>query len=292
MHKYLRAVGFSEICTRKELKEVIEKMTANPYKREYMDHGPHSMLIEYTSMSSPSTGLVIRGDLDETDTLAIDFYYPICVGRNISTNEETTIERHSEKDTYGGLCEDNRLGVSLIYYLQNQMEYKKETILSPERKAPLIFSGLSTQGKIMLPIMKNDRDKKKIKEMALTRTQLIEAAKHGDENAMENLTLGEIDTYTMLSKRIQKEDVFSLVDSYFMPYGLECDLYSILGEIEEVSEEINVFTREKLFVLDLNCNGMSFTICINAKDLLGEPQVGRRFKGSIWLQGKLQYSSL
>ena len=28
---------------------------------------------------------------------------------------------------------------------------------------------------------------------------------------------------------------------------------------------------------------------INEKDLYGEPQVGRRFKGSIWLQGYINF---
>ena len=30
-------------------------------------------------------------------------------------------------------------------------------------------------------------------------------------------------------------------------------------------------------------------VCINEKDLLGEPKEGRRFKGVIWLQGRLNY---
>ena len=51
--------------------------------------------------------------------------------------------------------------------------------------------------------------------------------------AIESLTLEDMDTYTTISKKIQKEDVFSLVDTYFMPYGVECDQYSILGEITE-----------------------------------------------------------
>ena len=33
----------------------------------------------------------------------------------------------------------------------------------------------------------------------------------------KGLTMEDIDTYTMITRRIQKEDVFSIVDSYFMP---------------------------------------------------------------------------
>ena len=45
--------------------------------------------------------------------------------------------------------------------------------------------------------------------------------------AIENLTLEDIDTYSMLSRRIANEDILSIVDSYFMPYGIESDQYSI-----------------------------------------------------------------
>ena len=37
--------------------------------------------------------------------------------------------------------------------------------------------------------------------------------------------------YSQVSKRLANEDIFSIVDTYFMPYGIECDLYSIMGEI-------------------------------------------------------------
>ena len=43
----------------------------------------------------------------------------------------------------------------------------------------------------------------------------------------------DIDAYTMIARRIQHEDVYTIVDSYFMPYGLECDLYNVMGEITE-----------------------------------------------------------
>ena len=28
-------------------------------------------------------------------------------------------------------------------------------------------------------------------------------------------------------------------------------------------------------------------VCINEKDLLGEPAIGRRFRGNVWMQGNL-----
>ena len=89
----------------------------------------------------------------------------------------------------------------------------------------------------------------------------------------------------MISKRIHKEDVFSIVNTTFMPYGIESDQYSILGEIKEVEEIINPMTKEELYAMEIECNDLSFRLVINKNDLLGEPAVGRRFKGNIWMQG-------
>ena len=106
---------------------------------------------------------------------------------------------------------------------------------------------------------------------------------------MESLTLDDIDTYSMISRRIIHEDVFTIVDTYFMPYGMECDKYSILGEILEVAIRINRLTQEELYIMKLSCNELVFDVCINKKDLLGEPMAGRRFKGTVWLQGKINF---
>ena len=51
----------------------------------------------------------------------------------------------------------------------------------------------------------------------------------------------------------------------------------------------NIVTGEEICQLTVDCNDMQFDICINKKDLLGEPEVGRRFKGLIWLQGQLHF---
>ena len=127
------------------------------------------------------------------------------------------------------------------------------------------------------------------KKNSQDRNYLIAAAREGDEDAIENLTLEDIDTYSMLSRRIANEDILSIVDSYFMPYGIESDQYSILGEIVDYRMENNKMTGDKICLLTLDCNDLIYDVCINEKDLLGEPAIGRRFKGVIWMQGKVNY---
>jgi hypothetical protein len=93
----------------------------------------------------------------------------------------------------------------------------------------------------------------------------------------------------MISRRILHEDILTIVDSYFMPFGIECDQYQVLGTILFYTKVYNSLTREAIYQMTIECNGMQFDICINAADLLGEPETGRRFKGNIWLQGRVNF---
>ena len=100
----------------------------------------------------------------------------------------------------------------------------------------------------------------------------------------------DIDIYSSISRRIMTEDVFTLVDTYIMPYGLECDLYSVMGEILDVKNVENELSGEEVSILTLNCNDLVFDVCINRADLIGEPLKGRRFKGTIWLTGEISFN--
>ncbi len=118
---------------------------------------------------------------------------------------------------------------------------------------------------------------------------LLNAARNGDQTAIETLTLDDIDTYTKVSRRLRNEDVFSIVDTYFMPYGAECDMYSIMGEILAVRVRYNPVTDRKIYHMKLNVNELKFDICVPADSVMGEPEIGRRFKGTIWLQGYINF---
>ena len=98
-----------------------------------------------------------------------------------------------------------------------------------------------------------------------------------------------MDTYSSLSRRVSREDVLTIVESSFIPYGIESDQYIIIGEILNFYQVPNKLTGENVWILAINCNDLKFDVCINEKDLLGEPKIGRRFKGRIWMQGHLNF---
>ena len=54
----------------------------------------------------------------------------------------------------------------------------------------------------------------------------------------------------------------------------------------------DIYTKEEIYKFKVDCNDVLFTVCINSKDLLGQPEVGRRFKGQIWMQGILNFEEV
>ncbi|MCD8082521.1 MAG: DUF3881 family protein, partial [Clostridiales bacterium] len=215
-----------------------------------------------------------------------EYYYPILYGSDGSSHADCSIQPHTEKETFGGLLDEYRVGISLIFYVNNALEYQEREIRRlPLKVASVNLTGLASEGKILLPIRKTRKQLEMEQVTAKAHHSLIEAAKNGDTDAMETLTIEDIDLYSQISRRMMKEDVYSIVDSSFMPSGIECDLYSVVGEIIHICEKTNAITNELVYDLTLSCNDIRFHVAIARRDLTGEPKTGRRFKGQIWMQG-------
>ena len=286
MHKFLRAVGFSDI-RKKDLDFILEEIIEHP---EVMKVTRDSQGYEFAELSKSygtNLGIMVRGHYDEDDTFHMEYYYPFVHAFDISTQEQVDIDRYVEKEAYAGICDEMRLGVTLIFYLQNAAEFLSEyrNNIHVKHLHGAILSALSIDGKVILPIAQQEGEKQVSDYRYEKRKQLLAEARDGNEDAIESLTLEDMDTYTRLTERVMNEDILSIVDSTFMPYGFESDQYHILGEILELEEVKNVLTNEKLYSMKVECNDIIFSVTINQKDLLGEPSVGRRFKGSIWMQG-------
>lgn len=291
MHKYLKAVGFSRITKRSQIREIIQDVIKNYDEKTAVENHPEGIFVEFSKNYGCDCGITVCGQYEDDDKFHVDYYFPFFRGTGVTTQEQVSIERHADKESFAGACDDLRIGVTLIFYLQNPAEYmlehyKGNMLLGNQ---PLTLSGLAKEGNILFPVQKDKEAVKLERELAKNRNHLIAAARNGDEEAMESLTMDDIDRYAMVNQRIATEDIFSIVDSYFMPFGIECDQYNIMGEILDFMTFKNILTGEEICQLTVESNDMQFDICINRADLLGEPQIGRRFKGTIWLQGQLHF---
>lgn len=290
MHSFLEAIGFDQMDSSK-LRKILNLVVDEP---NYMNSAKDSNGNEFIEISKDfgkSIGITICGSYSEDGKFETDYYYPYFQGSKITSEEYIDIEKRSDKESYAAVCDEIKVGVTLIFHLQNTAEYLKNKSIWEKKHKPKMYaniSALSLDAKILFPINKSKKQIQKNEEITQNRNHLLAAAREGDEDAIESLTLEDIDMYSMLSRRIVNEDILSIVDSYFMPYGIESDQYSVLGEILNVCYTENEFTGHKICIMTVDTNNLIYDICVNEKDLLGEPLIGRRFKGTIWLQGSVK----
>jgi len=291
MHSFLRAIGFSKLKKKKELDQLIKEIIEHPTRLEISKDSNGNEFAEISKEFGGCIGITICGEYLDDETFHMDYYYPYFCGSPNKTEAGIEVEKHSEKESYAGICDEVNLGVSLIFYLQNISEFLKEKQKNAKQLNTLTatLSALSLDGKILFPIQKSEKQIQNTKINSQNRNHLIAAARDGDEDAIENLTLEDIDLYSKISRRIIKEDILTIVDSYFMPFGIESDQYSVLGEIGNFALVKNKITQEDIYIMTINSNDVVFDVCINKKDLLGEPIIGRRFKGNVWMQGRINY---
>ncbi len=290
MHSYLRAIGFSKLASESETERLLNEVFHDYTERELAKNDNRVLFIQMKKEFAPDMGIMLCGDLDSAG-FHKRYYIPYFEGLNSSTTEEVTIEKRVDGDSYAGVCDDSRVGVSIIFYLLNAAEFERESFANGtvQKTLSVNFSGLSTNGMILLPVQKDRKQIDLQQKNTVKHSQLLNAAKNGDQEAIEDLTIEDMDLYSMVSRRICEEDLYTIVDTFFMPYGVECDCYQIMGTIQHCRMVKNSATKEEIWQLGLECNDLLLDVCINKADLLGEPAAGRRFKGTIWLQGKADF---
>lgn len=290
MHLFLKSIGFSQLNNRKDIEALLDEVI-HAYDEKNLVEVEGRFYGQISKNFGCDMGISLWGEYDEEDNFHIEYYFPYFKGSGITTQEQIMVERHGATESYAGACDDIRIGVSIIFYLQNCGEYRTEIAKGFLKKdpQPVTLSGLAKEGRILLPVQKDTEQVRIEQEITKNRNQMLMEARKGDEEAIENLTMDDIDMYSMICQRIQNEDVFSIVDSYFMPYGVECDQYNVMGEIVDCNSFRNTYTGEEVFQITINCNDMEFDVCVNATDLMGEPAIGRRLKAVVWLQGHLHF---
>lgn len=290
MHKFLRAIGFGIYQKDRDVNKLLDEIAEESTEMQRIQLDEETNLCEIRKEVAPGMGIAIFGHMDKDGVFHRSYYYPYLRSEDVTSAVSCSIQRHTERETYAGLLEEYKVGISLIFYIDNSFECRERLLDHRSMETKHVkLTGLAVSGKIILPIQKTERQKAKARVTAKERNTLLEAAKNGDEDAMESLTIEDIDMYSQISRRMMKEDIYSIIDSCFMPSGIECDLYSVIGEIVKIDEKKNLITGEVVYDLTLECSDIIFHVGVAKQDLVGEPRQGRRFKGQIWMQGKVMF---
>ena len=109
---------------------------------------------EFQKEYGQDVGITLCGELDDHDQFDMEYYFPYFQGSGVTTYADVSIEKRIEREQYVGICEDAKVGISLIFTMQNGVEYMKERQLGMMTGAPngVTFSGLALSGRILLPV--------------------------------------------------------------------------------------------------------------------------------------------
>ena len=285
MHAYLRSVGFkhsSKQQVEKLVKEGIAAALADNRVKYHADRKKAFLLIPVSKFF----GVSVVCDYVKRDRLKADYCMPYLVPLFDIKVDSIYVERHSFQESFGMMCDDIKEDSTIVCTLENAYDISLDPSIITELKSVSVgLSAFCAEGTILLPIRKlpPDEEMKKRQE----RREYIKQAKEGNQKAIEYLTLEDFDTLNSIARRVDTEDIFSIVETTFIPCGVECDTYSIVGEIMSFTCVSNEETGETVVNMLVECNDVTFNVAVNKEDLTGEPKVGRRFKGRVWLTGRV-----
>ena len=110
------------------------------------------MFAEFSKNYGCDCGITVCGQYDENNVFYPDYYFLFSSEQALQHRRVLVIvnDMH-DKESFAGACDDLRIGVTLIFYLQNAAEYlqqrEKGNILPGGQ--PLTLSGLAREGKIL-----------------------------------------------------------------------------------------------------------------------------------------------
>ena len=124
-HKFLKSIGFSEVNSRKEIKKILKLVLMSPTEKQYVTLQDDSIAVEYRKSFSDEFGIAVCGEFSDDADFDYEFYYPYFKGRYVSTTTDIDLERVMETESYEGVFDDSRVGISIIFRLINRLDYQK-----------------------------------------------------------------------------------------------------------------------------------------------------------------------
>ena len=187
---------------KKDLEIILKDIIERPALMKTTRDSEGNEFAELSRSYAPNVGIMVRGTYQEDDSFEMDYYYPYLLGTSITTQEQIEVEKHAEKESYAGVCDELNLGVTLIFYLQNVADYLSEHNRHKSRvDYGAMLAGLSTEGKILVPIQETVAKEKAHVQKNDERNQLMAQAREGDEDAIESLTLEDMDKLWLEAKK-------------------------------------------------------------------------------------------
>lgn len=285
MQKFLKVIGFSEIDNN-GLQTILDDVLNSPSCRYIIGKDRDDIFIEYIKYFGKNIGIAVRGFFDSEEKVKIQSWAPYIETSNKTEITEVDIDMNDKKECFA-ICLEEETGNQIGFYLQNVVDFMNVEDDEDTTISGAYMVGLAIEGTVIFPIKKDFIDGIIEGEKNNLYKSLIKLVREGDNEAEQILQIQEQEMTETLVHRLDKEDLFSVIENYFLLNDDKNLIYNILGTIQKVDIIKNTTTKEKIYKLSINTMGIDMDICINSKNLLGMPMVGMRFKGKCWIQGRL-----
>jgi hypothetical protein len=187
MHKYLRAIGFSQLKELVDQERLVQDVLSHYDFKKVIENENHELYGEISREYAPNAGVTVCGHYDDENLFHMEYYYPHFWGSQVISYEQVTVERHIAQDSYAAACDDMRVGTTLIFYLNNAGEYLRLQAngLFKDMQSCVSLSALADSGSILMPVRKEKKPVTESPEKAERRNSLYNAAQNGDQKAIE-----------------------------------------------------------------------------------------------------------
>ncbi|MBR3437151.1 MAG: DUF3881 family protein [Lachnospiraceae bacterium] len=290
MHSFLRSIGFDSVKNRDQEKALVDWVLENPSRMSVVSLDRETNLAIAEKDVNGHAGIAVVGEIGEQGGLVPEYYFPYLGSTHISSTAPLSYEKTATRDGFSGMCEDDRLGLALIFDVKNVTDVVRDQQDLPLGSASfqrVMLSALLREGTVLLPI--GDRKKAPANSRRNFEKKLNEAEEQGDLEAVGRLAREEMLRFGRAVQRIRETDVLTVVESFFMPCGMESYNYYFLGEILSSALILNEITKERYYRMIISVNGVEFTAAIHENDLQGVPSAGMRLRAKGMLMGELAH---
>ena len=186
MREYLKAIGFSDLNSRKKIDELINEIKKNPSRKNWFQIDEEEAIFIYEKDFAEAAGIAVIEVMDRDGYRVTDHFYPYVRGANYLYHEDLEFEHYTDKEGYAGICDENNIGIPLIFHVNNPVDYLKIVYGKFHDKINSItLSGMSKKGMIILPVEKDEFQEREERKGNELRNEMIDAAKAGDTVALE-----------------------------------------------------------------------------------------------------------
>lgn len=289
MTNNIRAIGLSSIEKNTKRKSELLKLVKNDPHKSYFYFDGMDKIAENYYYIGENYGIVAYGKILEDGSFKMTKWHSFV--HSLQTNEITDVMFDKIRGNQFVFAEEHKAGNRLEFALTNMCQYYD--YMAADKYIPKFnanIAGLSSEGNVIFPVAKNEKTRKIRRKEEKRHNELINLLRKGDEMAETKLMEHSQAIAHNARERLKKEDVLSVFESYFFPYGNREGIFAILGDILDVNEVVNPFTNETVYDLFISATNTKFNVFINKIDLTGVPSAGMRFRGRCQLRGSLDFS--